>query len=132
MTVATPRREPVPTAQGASRWGRHAACSVESRGRLAAVKGPHRRAVSATRRYGGRAILRRGIATLGAPMVQKVTEVVGTSAEGFAKAAENAVSTAAKTVRNIRWFRVSELEGSVKNQRIAEYHATVKIYFDLE
>lgn len=65
-------------------------------------------------------------------MVQKVTEVVGTSAEGFAKAAENAVSTAAKTVRNIRWFRVSELEGSVKNQRIAEYHATVKIYFDLE
>ncbi|HEY6238091.1 MAG TPA: dodecin domain-containing protein, partial [Thermoplasmata archaeon] len=33
-------------------------------------------------------------------MVQKVTEVVGSSKESFAKAAENAVSTAGKTVRN--------------------------------
>ena len=65
-------------------------------------------------------------------MVQKVTEVVGTSTEGFARAAENAVTTAAKTVRNLRWFRVSELEGRVVNQKISEYHATVKIYFDLE
>lgn len=65
-------------------------------------------------------------------MVQKVTEVVGTSSEGFARAAENAVTTAAKTVRNLRWFRVTELEGSVKNQKTIEYHATVKLYFDLE
>jgi dodecin len=65
-------------------------------------------------------------------MVQKVTEVVGTSTEGFARAAENAVSTAAKTVRNLKWFRVTELEGVVKNQKVTEYHATVKLYFDLE
>jgi flavin-binding protein dodecin len=65
-------------------------------------------------------------------MVQKVSEVVGVSKEGFAKAAENAVSTAAKTVRNLRWFRVTELEGRVENQKITEYHATVKLYFDLE
>jgi flavin-binding protein dodecin len=65
-------------------------------------------------------------------MVQKVTEVVGVSKDGFAKAAENAVTTAAKTVRNLRWFRVSELEGVVKDQKIAEYHATVKLYFDLD
>jgi hypothetical protein len=65
-------------------------------------------------------------------MVQKVTEVVGTSTDGFARAAENAVSTAAKTVRNLRWFRVSELEGRVVNQKVTEYHATVRIYFDVE
>lgn len=65
-------------------------------------------------------------------MVQKVTEVVGTSTESFAKAAENAVSTASKTLRNLRWFRVTELEGSIKNQKTAEFHATVKLYFDLE
>ena len=65
-------------------------------------------------------------------MVQKVSEVVGTSTEGFAKAAENAVNQAAKTVRNLRWFRVVELEGSIKNEKVAEYHATLKIYFDLE
>ncbi|MCI4353545.1 MAG: dodecin family protein [Thermoplasmata archaeon] len=65
-------------------------------------------------------------------MVQKVTEVVGKSTQGFAKAAEDAVRTAAKTVRNLRWFRVTELEGSVKDQKTIEYHATVKIYFDFE
>jgi dodecin len=65
-------------------------------------------------------------------MVQKVTEVVGTSKEGFAKAADNAVATAAKTLRNLRWFRVTELEGRIQDQRVSEYHATVRIYFDLE
>jgi dodecin len=65
-------------------------------------------------------------------MVQKVTEVVGVSKDGFAHAAENAVNTAAKSVRNLRWFRVSELEGRINDQKVAEYHATVKIYFDLE
>ncbi len=65
-------------------------------------------------------------------MVQKVTEVVGTSTEGFAKAADNAVRTAAKTVRNLKWFRVTELEGAIHDQKVTEFHATVKIYFDLE
>ncbi len=65
-------------------------------------------------------------------MVQKVTEVVGTSTEGFAKAADNAIRTAAKTVRNLRWFRVTELEGKIQDQHVSEYHATVKIYFDLD
>ncbi len=65
-------------------------------------------------------------------MVQKVTEVVGVSKDGFAHAAANAVETAAKTVRNLRWFRVTELEGRIANQKVEEYHATVKIYFDLD
>jgi dodecin len=65
-------------------------------------------------------------------MVQRVTEVVGKSSQSFAKAAENAVTTAAKTVRDLRWFRVTELEGAIKNQKTIEYHATVRIYFELE
>ncbi len=65
-------------------------------------------------------------------MVQKVIEVVGVSSKGFAKAAENAVATAAKTVRNIKWFRATEFEGRVDKQKIVHYHTTVRIYFDLE
>ncbi|MCI4364093.1 MAG: dodecin family protein [Thermoplasmata archaeon] len=65
-------------------------------------------------------------------MVQKVTEVVGTSPTGFAAASKNAVEVAAKTVRNLRWFRVVELEGQIKEQKVTEYKATVKIYFDIE
>jgi len=35
-------------------------------------------------------------------MAQKIIEVVGTSQENFAKAAENAVAEAAKTVRELK------------------------------
>jgi flavin-binding protein dodecin len=42
------------------------------------------------------------------------------------------VTTAAKTVRNLKWFRVTELEGQITGQKISSYHATVKIYFDFE
>ena len=65
-------------------------------------------------------------------MAQKVIEVVGTSTESFAKAAENAVAEAAKTVRGLKWARVSELEMELDGKKIAQFHATTKIYFDIE
>jgi dodecin len=65
-------------------------------------------------------------------MTQKVIEVVGTSNQSFAKAAENAVAEAAKTVRGMKWARVAELEMELDGQKIAQYRATTKIYFDLE
>jgi len=65
-------------------------------------------------------------------MVEKVLDIVGTSPESFAKAVDDAVSATAQTVRNIRWVRVKELDCMVKNDRISEYHALVRIYFDVE
>jgi dodecin len=65
-------------------------------------------------------------------MTQKVIEVVGTSKESFAKAAENAVAEAAKTVRGLKWARVAELEMELDGKKIAQYRATTKIYFDVE
>ena len=65
-------------------------------------------------------------------MAQKVIEVVGTSRESFAKAAEDAVATAAKTVRGMKWARVDGLEMELDGKKITEYRTTAKIYFDLE
>jgi dodecin len=65
-------------------------------------------------------------------MAQKVIEVVGTSKESFAKAAENAVAEAAKTVRGLKWARVAELEMELNGTKIAQYRTTTKIYFDIE
>ena len=65
-------------------------------------------------------------------MVQKITEVVGTSKRSFAEAAENAVSEAAKTLRGMKWARVSELEMSLEGKKVTEYRTTVRIYFDVE
>jgi dodecin len=57
---------------------------------------------------------------------------VGTSQESFAKAAENAVAEAAKTVRGLKWARVAELEMELDGKKIAQYRTTTKIYFDIE
>lgn len=63
-------------------------------------------------------------------MVQKVITIVGVSEESFAKAADNAVAVASKSVRNIKWARVEELEMGLQEGK--DYRATVKIYFDVE
>jgi dodecin len=65
-------------------------------------------------------------------MPQKVIDIVGISKESFAKAAENAVAEAAKTVRGLKWARVSELEMELEDAQITQYRATTKIYFDVE
>lgn len=65
-------------------------------------------------------------------MAQKVIDVVGVSKDSFAKAAENAVAEAAKTVRSLKWARVTELEMELDGKKVSQYRATTKIYFDIE
>jgi dodecin len=57
-------------------------------------------------------------------MAQKVSDVVGTSKESFAKAADNAVAEATKTVRGLKWVRVAELEMELDGKKIAQYRTT--------
>jgi flavin-binding protein dodecin len=61
----------------------------------------------------------------------KLIEIVGTSKESFAKAAENGVKKASETIRNIDWFEVTELRGRL-DKGAMEYQVKVKIGFRLE
>ncbi|MGB8014243.1 MAG: dodecin family protein [Terriglobales bacterium] len=65
-------------------------------------------------------------------MAQKIIEVIGTSKESFAKAAEDAVKEAAKTVRGIKWAHVDSLDMQLDGKKVVQYRATTKIYFDVE
>jgi flavin-binding protein dodecin len=65
-------------------------------------------------------------------MVQKVVEIVGVSSQGFSEAAQDAVTTCARTVRGIQWARVAEMECRVEGDRIIEYRSLTRIYFDVE
>lgn len=65
-------------------------------------------------------------------MVQKIIDIVGTSPESFAGAAENAVAEAAKTVRGMRWARVAELEMELDGAKVKSYRVTARIYLDVE
>jgi hypothetical protein len=65
-------------------------------------------------------------------MTQKIIEIIGTSKESFAKAAEEAVKEAAKTVRGIKWAHVDSLDMELDGAKVLQYRATTKIYFDVE
>ena len=65
-------------------------------------------------------------------MTQKIIEVIGTSKDSFARAAQSAVAEAAKTVRNIKWAHVDSLDMELDGAKVVRYRATTRIYFDVE
>ncbi len=62
----------------------------------------------------------------------KKIEIVGTSPKSFADAASNAVEKAAETVHGMSWFEVAELRGAIKDGKVSEYQATLRIGFKID
>jgi flavin-binding protein dodecin len=64
--------------------------------------------------------------------IYKKIEVIGSSPEGMQAAIENAITQAADTIRNMRWFEVVETRGQIENGKIAYWQVTLKIGFTIE
>ena len=64
--------------------------------------------------------------------VVKVIQIIGSSSESFAKAADAAVQEASKTVRGITGVDVVSMSATVEGDRISEYRTTVNIAFGIE
>ncbi len=64
--------------------------------------------------------------------VYKVSEVVGSSPDSIEAAVDNAVSTTARTVRNLDWFEVTEIRGHLQDGAVADWQVAVKIGFRVE
>ena len=64
--------------------------------------------------------------------VYKHIELTGSSKTSLEEAIQNAVNKAAKSVRNMRWFIVSEQRGYIENNAVAYYQVTIKVGFTLE
>jgi dodecin len=64
--------------------------------------------------------------------VYKKIEVVGSSPNGFEEAVKNALARAEKSVRNMRWFEVTETRGEIENGKVGHWQVTLKIGFTLE
>ncbi|MBE3589686.1 MAG: dodecin domain-containing protein [Firmicutes bacterium] len=64
--------------------------------------------------------------------VVKVLELVGDSPEGWQQAVENAVQEASKTIDGITGVEVYNLTANVKNGRLVEYKANVKIAYAVD
>jgi len=64
--------------------------------------------------------------------VYRVTEVVGTSDQSIQHAVHTAVTRANETLRNLDWFEVSEIRGTIKEGDVEEFQVSVKIGFRLD
>src|SRR6478736_2106374 len=64
--------------------------------------------------------------------VYKKIEIVGSSPNGMEEAVRNALSRASKTIRNMRWFEVTETRGYIDEGKIEHWQVTLKIGFTLE
>lgn len=64
--------------------------------------------------------------------VYKVLELVGSSKDSIEGAVQMALARAGDTVRNIRWFQVTETRGVVEGGRVAYYQVTLKVGFTLD
>jgi len=61
--------------------------------------------------------------------IYKLVEIVGTSSESFARAADAGVERASQTLRHIDWF---EMRGRVENGKVVQYQVKLKVGFRLD
>lgn len=64
--------------------------------------------------------------------IYKIVEIAGSSETSVQAAIEGAVERASKTIRNLRWFEVSQIRGHIAADRIEHYQVTLKVGFTLD
>jgi flavin-binding protein dodecin len=64
--------------------------------------------------------------------VYKFIELVGTSTESWEKAAQNAVETAGKSLRNIRVAEVLQMDMHLEDGKVSQYRTKIKLSFKYE
>jgi flavin-binding protein dodecin len=62
----------------------------------------------------------------------RVTEIVGTSPDGIDEALRNGISRAAKTLRHLDWFEVTQIRGQIDDESVSHVQVTMKLGFRLE
>jgi hypothetical protein len=64
--------------------------------------------------------------------VYSISEVVGVSSDSVEQAVRNALKRADETLRNLDWFQVSEIRGTIDGADVREFQVALKIGFKLE
>ena len=64
--------------------------------------------------------------------VYGLSEIVGTSTQGIDDAIRVAVQRAARTLRGLDWFEVSDIRGHRSDGEIEHFQVTLKVGFRME
>jgi flavin-binding protein dodecin len=64
--------------------------------------------------------------------VYKSLELTGSSPKGIEDAVSGAIAKAGKSVREMKWFEVTDIRGHIEGGKVAHWQVTMKIGFTLE
>lgn len=64
--------------------------------------------------------------------IYKIIQLAGSSPDSIEKAVENAVSRAAQSLHDLRWFEVIETRGHIEDGKVSHFQVVVKVGFSLE
>ena len=64
--------------------------------------------------------------------VYNLIELTGTSTSSVEDAINNAIRRAGKSVKNLRWFQVTETRGDINKNKVAHWQVTLKGGFTVE
>ena len=59
--------------------------------------------------------------------VYSITEIVGTSQTSVEEAIENGIKVAAKSLRKLEWFEVTQIKGHIVNGKVGHYQVGLKL-----
>ena len=61
-----------------------------------------------------------------------MVELTGSSQKGIEDAVQNAISKASESIRNMRWFQVTDTRGYIEDDKVAYWQVSVKAGFHIE
>ena len=64
--------------------------------------------------------------------VYKILELTGSSPTSIEDAVQNAVAKAAKTVRRMQWFQITDTRGHIADGTVSHWQVTLKVGFTLD
>jgi dodecin len=64
--------------------------------------------------------------------VYKHIELTGSSMKSIEDAIQTAIAKASETVRNMRWFQVTETRGYIEKNEVSYWQVTIKVGFTVE
>jgi dodecin len=64
--------------------------------------------------------------------VYKILELVGSSEKSIEDAVQNAITRAAKTIREMKWFEIVQTRGHIEDGTVRHYQVTLRVGFTLD
>ena len=61
-----------------------------------------------------------------------INEIVGTSPKGVNQAIDNGIARASQTLRNLDWFELVSVRGSISDGAVSHYQVTMKVGMRLD